>query len=153
MWRASVCAMCVLVRNPFECDPDTCLLSCEDLSVLDFTVLASDGYVYNALQLQKWVSMCIREVRQVQIVPGKPITWVCPVQVVYTCESVPKNDVDVSLASAIESMPDERAPLSAVLCGDPEGGLTWHRFELWQAPRRLEACVEEDPILPGSAHA
>ena len=51
--------------------------------------------------------MCIREVRQVQIVPGKPITWVCPVQVVYTCESVPKNDVDVSLASAIESMPDE----------------------------------------------
>jgi hypothetical protein len=53
-----------------------CMLTLSDASHLASLVLASDGHVYDAMELQRWLDRCARTGRAPEVVPSLPISRV-----------------------------------------------------------------------------
>ena len=143
MWLVSVYALCYLASIPLEREPDACLLSCEELCNLRLTLLASDGNVYGALALQRWVRTCIGARRSVQVIPGKPITWVQPVQILHVptplCESAPDG------ADAVDGGGDGASDDRILARHTPEK--VEGEKKLFQRPRHVTRMPDENSAL------
>ena len=62
-----------------RCATDSCLLTCNDTFTLIHCVLASDGRMYDASSLQKWLCLRKRQGETLEVIPN------CPIENVVCC--------------------------------------------------------------------
>jgi hypothetical protein len=55
---------------------ETCYLTFEDIRNLRHCVKGSDGNIYDAVQLKKWVNQCSSEGKAICVIPGNIISYV-----------------------------------------------------------------------------
>ena len=79
--------------NPFVTAVDAkervCMLTQRDVSDIACVVEADDGWLYDAMELRRWLSYCWRQRRPLCVIPTKPITAVRAVRLVATKPAAP----------------------------------------------------------------
>lgn len=60
---------------------DICYLTMREVKHIRCPVEANDGFVYDAVNLQRWLSICVENGREPSVIPQKPITHISPIRV------------------------------------------------------------------------
>lgn len=64
-----------------ERSDDICFLTCREIKQLRYPVEANDGFIYDAMNLQHWLTTCKKDNRELCVIPEKTITRVTPIRV------------------------------------------------------------------------
>lgn len=60
---------------------EICYLTMREIKHIRCPVEANDGFVYDAVNLQRWLNICVKNGREASVIPEKPITHISPIRV------------------------------------------------------------------------